>query len=304
MINKIKGRKVSWIDAKNPDAKEVGRIEKEYKIHPLIAQELLKPTFRPKIDIYDKMIYLVVHFPSYNEAEKTSISQEIDFIIGKNFLITVRYEDIKTFNEITDGFRVNTALSKHILNSHSGELFYSILSRLYESTFNELDRLEKKIGIIEKRIFQGKEKEMVPLISLVTREVIDMRRILKPQESVLQSLEKTDTEFFGKPFDLYISDLMGDYLRAWNLLENQKETIESLNTTNESLLSTKTNEVMKTLTIMAFVTFPLMLFSSLFGMNTLHTPIIGAFWDFWIIVGIMFFAMAGFFVFFKWKKWI
>jgi len=304
MLNKIKGKKVTWVDIKNPDAKEIAKLQKEHKIHPLIAQELIKTTFRSKIDAYHNMFYVVLHFPIYDAEKRTSTSREIDFIIGKNFLISVRYEDIKGFSELSESCNENSALCKQLLDQHPGYLFYAIISRLYENTLNDLDRIQKKIDLIEDKIFQGREKEMVPILSLTTREVLDIRRILKPQESVLQSLERADSKFFGKTFELYISDIMGEYARAWNLLENHKETIEALNTTNESLLSTKTNEVMKILTIMAFVTFPLMLFSSLFGMNTKTLPIVGTPGDFWIIIGIMVIATTIFFGFFKWKKWI
>lgn len=304
MLYKIKGKKITWLDLKNPEAKEIAKLEKEYKIHPLIAQELTQPTFRPKIDAYKNMFYLVLHFPVYKESEKTSVSREIDFIIGRDFIITIRYENIKAFNDLLESMNTNKALADHLLNQKSGHLFYAILIKMYEQTFIELERIQKKIELIEKKIFRGHEKEMVPVISLISREILDIRRILKPQESVIASLDKINSKVFGPSFKLYISDLVGEYARAWNLLESNKETIEALHKTNESLLSTKTNEIMKTLTIMAFITFPLMLFSSLFGMNAKHTPIIGSFWDFWIIVGIMVVATAGFFIFFKWNKWI
>jgi magnesium transporter len=98
--------------------------------------------------------------------------------------------------------------------------------------------------------------------------------------------------------------LSGDYDRLANEMKSNRASLLELRDTNNSLLTTKQNEIMKIFTIMAFVTFPLSLFASLFGMNTVGTPILGNRLDFWIIVGIMFAAASVFFAFFKYKKWL
>ena len=80
------------------------------------------------------------------------------------------------------------------------------------------------------------------------------------------------------------------------------ETLEELRNTNSALLTTKQNEIMKLFTILAFITFPLTLFTSMFGMNTIATPIVGGTNDFWMILGIMGVVSIGFFAYFKYKR--
>ena len=87
------------------------------------------------------------------------------------------------------------------------------------------------------------------------------------------------------------------------MLDGDMDTIAELRATNDSLLNTKTNDIMRTLTIMAFTTFPLTLFASIFSMNTKVLPIVGMENDFWIIIGIMLLVMVSFYMYFRYKKW-
>ena len=193
--------------------------------------------------------------------------------------------------------------SKQYLSS-VGELLYYLLSGLFLSSFQELEKMDKIISAMENVIFKERNRDYVEDISLLRREILDFRRAINPQQSVLESLEEEGKVFLGKNMQPYVGRIIGDYLRIWHILENHKETIEALHETNESLLSLRMAEITKNLTIMAFITFPLTLIASLFGMNTEVLPIAGAPHDFWIILAVMAVGIVGMFVFFRWKKWI
>ena len=144
---------------------------------------------------------------------------------------------------------------------------------------------------------------MLLALSLARSDVLNFLRTLRPQSSVLESLLARGDSFEGKARP-YLMDLLGEHHRVLNQAESLRETVEGLQTTNSSLLDHRTNEVMKVLTIMAFITFPLTLLANIFSMNTVAMPISGRPYDFWIIIGIMLFAVALFFAFFKSKKWL
>jgi len=117
-------------------------------------------------------------------------------------------------------------------------------------------------------------------------------------------LKERGKEFFGKINEPYFTDIIGDHIRVWNLLENNKETIESLQQANDSLLSHRTNRIMKIITLFAVIVFPLTLIAAIFGMNTNHLPIVGMRYDFWIILGLMILGMTFMIILFKVKKWL
>ena len=277
-------------------------IAKNCGLHPLVAEELLQPTFRPKVEVYDNYLYLILHFPRF-DARDSNHGAEIDFIIGKDFFVTTHYERMPALEQFISACENDKRKSKQYLAS-TGELLYYLLSDLFTDSFRELEKMDKTLSIMKTVIFKERNRDYVEDISLIRREILDFRRTIHPQQSVLHSLEQEGGVFWGKSMQPYLSRIIGDYLRIWHILENHKETAEALHETNQSLLSMRTAEITKNLTMMAFITFPLMLIASLFGMNTLATPLVGARFDFWMIIGIMLAGTAGMFVFFKWKKWI
>ncbi|MBI4692214.1 MAG: hypothetical protein HY773_02105 [Candidatus Terrybacteria bacterium] len=304
MISTFKQNKITWIDLECPTAEEVKSLMQKYSIHPLVAEELLKPTIRPKVDVYKNFIYLIMHFPVFEQESKTSISYEIDFIIGKNFLITAHYKPITPLYELTKVFEVGSILGKDNMIKNPGLLVFFIIRQLYNFALRQLDHIQLKINNIEDNIFKGREAEMVEVISCVRRDTLDFQRSIYGHESILNSLELSGKEFFGQDFVHYINNISGELARVKNILNNCKETMESLQSTNDSLLTDKTNDIMRFLATLSFLTFPMMLLTALFSMGTVSTPILGIKGDFWIIVGIIILSITTMLIWFKQKKWI
>lgn len=304
MITTYKHKDLTWIDVESPSPEEVRELMDKYHIDPLVADEMLLPTLKPRVDVYPSMIYLILHFPALRHTHTHSQNQEIDFIIGKNFLITTRYDSIDPLHKFSKVFEVNSVLDRSTIGNHAGYLFYYMVRKLYKSLEHEIEYIEDCLEDIEEDIFEGKEKEMVVALSNVSRDLLNLKQALGPHHEILNSFADVGKVFFGVEFSNHLSAIMGEYFRIKNSVSANIETLTEMRETNNSLLTTKQNEVMKVLTIMAFVTFPLMLVTSLFGMNTNYLPIVGHTFDFWIVVTIMASLTALFFAFFKYKKWL
>jgi magnesium transporter len=304
MFTRYKYKKLNWIDLESPSNDEIKKIMQEHNIHPEVAEEMLSPSLKPKVELYKDFIYLILHFPTIKHTHRTQKVQEVNFVIGKNFLITTRYDTIDAIHKFSKVFEVNTILNKSLIGNHAGFLFYFLVKKLYKSLVHELEYMESNLNKIESHIFEGKERLMVSAISEASRELIDFKRAVTYHEEVLNELELAGTQLFGKDFVFYLRTVVAEYKRVMDMLRNSREFLSELRETNNSLLTTKQNEVMKVLTIMAFVTFPLSLIASIFGMNTLHNPIIGLPGDFWIVITIMITLTTIFFAFFKRKNWL
>lgn len=276
----------------------------EHKIHPLAAEELLAPTLKPKVDLYEDYIYLILHFPALKHTHGTDKNQEVDFIIGKNFLITGRYDTVDALHKFSRVFEVNSVLDKSDMGDHAGFIFFYMIRKLYKSIEHELEYLADEREQVEEKIFEGQEKAMVYEISRLTRSVLDLKQALSAHGEILSSFETAGRRFFGDTFSYHLHSIVGEYYRIHTYIENELDDLRELRQTNDSLLTTKQNEVMKILTIMAFVTFPLSVVASVFGMNTSHLPLVGSPNDFWIVIGIMLGLTLLFFGYFKYKKWL
>ncbi|MDP2934321.1 MAG: magnesium transporter CorA family protein [bacterium] len=302
----IKIKNLTWVDIVDPKKEDIEYLKQNFDFHPIVLGELTIHTLRPKVENYDHYLYMVLHFPIYHPEEKTSKSMEIDFLITPTTLITVRYGKIQPLQEFWKKCEAKD------IDPHFGEttasLLYYMIGELNNFSSRQLDHITRKIDDIEKEIFGTKnikkEEKIVEEISIVRRDILDFRRILKPQNTIFESLKTRGTEFFGKSEEPYFVDIIGDHMRVWNLLENNKETIESLQEANDSLLSNRTNRIMKIITLFAVIVFPLTLVAAIFGMNTKYLPIIGMENDFWIILGIMFIGTISMLILFKIKKWL
>ncbi len=141
----------------------------------------------------------------------------------------------------------------------------------------------EKIEKIEEKIYAGREKETLRAIFMTKRDLLDFRRTIRPQRTVIDSLTLRGEEFFGASTKPYFESILGGYLRVWDMLETHQETLNTLYETNNSLLNNKTNETMKFLTVMATLTFPLTLIASIFGTNFI-TPDAQNPYSFWLFI--------------------
>ena len=294
---------ITWIDLYSPSEEEIASVKKQFKIHELTAHELLEPSERAKVDPYKDYLYTILHFPNIHHETHQKDNREIDFILGKKFLITCHYQDTPVLESFREDKLPEEILGEHKTLPHAGFLFFHLMRHLYNSYEGHLEAISDDLVDIEESIFGGHEREMVELLGIVSHDIMDIKRSLKAHASILVSLELAGKHFFGDDFEYYLRAITGDYQKAWNLTLDTKETLLELRETNDSLLSTKTNEIMKVLTIMAFLTFPLTLIAGIFGMNS-NLPIVGHPGDFWIIIAIMLVASLLMVGYFRYKKWL
>jgi magnesium transporter len=299
-------RTLKWIDVDSPTPHEISALIDKYKLHPLVGEELLRPTRKAKIDTYKDHIYLVLHIPVRvnNGTEKGIKEKEIDFIIGKKFIITSRYELIEPLHGFAKTFETNSILDKDGIGDHAGLIFYYIMKRIYSEMMNDLENIKDALAEAERQVFQGQERKMVEVLSLLSREIIDFKQTIRLHKEVLESFKVAPIEFFGKNFHEYITDIQSTYNSIHDLILANKELLVDLRETNDSLLSTKQNEHMKLFTALAFVTFPLSLLVALFALPTSHTPIIGLPYDWEILAGGIVILAILMFAYFKEKGWI
>lgn len=258
---------------------------------------------RPRVDFYPDSIAVILHFPALRHTQSAK-EQELDFVVGRNFIITTRYDSIDPLHEFAKIFEVNALLERPSIGDHAGFFFFYMLKKLYRSIEHEVDYIRRDLQTIEERIYAGDEVDMVVAISRSARALLNIRQTIEPHREVLKTLEADGAKFFGDDFSPYLRTLAGEYYRVHNHVMRETESLHELRETNNSLLSTKQNETMKVLTIMAFVTFPLSLIASIFGMNTGYLPLVGRDGDFLMVMGIMGFAAMLMFLFFKHKKWL
>lgn len=259
----------------------------------------------PKTEVFSKKGFLKITL-DFPIVKRTDINHphEVKFLVTKSHFITIRFEDMEAIHHFGKEFEVLCMLGGTKKKTSSETLFITFLNYLYDAMYGKLEYLETRLKDVEEEIFNEHEKEMVFELSNISRKLIGFRQTIGAHEAALAKLRDEMTIAFSAKAAERVDELEHHYRSLTRNLYALMSTLQDLRDTNNALVSTKQNEVMKMFTILAFITFPLTLFTSTFGMNTISTPIIGTKYDFWLIVGIMIVVSISFFAYFKYKKWI
>jgi magnesium transporter len=304
MLTRHERNGMTWVDLESPTREELALVMAEFGIDDRIEDEIISPTPYPLVAVAPSYVYLILHFPTTDPRDGAR-SQEIDFVVGLDFLITVRYELVSTIHTLHRVFESETLVGASRC-ANPAEMLERLLRQLYGAVTEQVESVGRTLERIEGDIFSGRERATVRSISLASRVLLRFDIALSRHREPLGEFlaELGSDRFFGASFKVRADRIEAERAHAASISSSYRAVLVELRRTNDSLLSTSQNEVMKRLTIMAFVTFPLTLIAAVFGMNTSYLPIVGRAGDFWYIFALMISLTTCFFLFFKQKKWL
>ena len=134
-----------------------------------------------------------------------------------------------------------------------------------------LRKIGNKLERIEEDIFEGRSAEIVRDISNAKQEIINFRKVIRPQRAAFSDLERNKQRYIADDLDIYFDDIVDASERIWDMLENYKEVVEALESTNESAIAHRSKETVRMLTAFSVIFLPLTLIASVWGMNV-HVP--------------------------------
>lgn len=301
-IKTIKTDTMSWIDIKKLGQEEIDYLRNNFHFHPLNLQDCQDPGRRPKVDKYDDYLFLTLKIPKYYKGRKETEICNLNICVGKNYLITIHDEEILPLKKLSKDLNLHDKLRKKYLGKEPAFLLYQTINQLLEDGLRMLDHIGDKIDRVEKQIYKNQEKKTVEEISIVEREIIDYRKIAKPQKIAMQNLKKIDGYFIPERLKIYFEDLAEKTEKIWEILEGQKDTITALQSTNESLLSSKINETMRALTILSMIMLPLNVIIGIYARGAYaYTPFANHPYAFWVIIALLQVFIVGIIVHF-WRR--
>jgi len=306
-ISSITAGKLSWFYVEKPSASEVESLAEHFHFHPLNIDDVLSRAQRPKIDEYDDHLFIVLHFPVFDKENRITRPSEVDIFVGENYVVTVHCNgDLKPLAKFFRECQINEESRTTYLGRSSGFLLYHILDRLVNYCFPILSKVTDNVDDIEEVIFAKPVPQTVRQISLIRRDLVSFRRVIRPQISVIETLESEEYPFFKEEQEIYFGDIADHVRKIWDGLEDAKEVVEGLAETSNWLTSHRIQEVMQVLTIIMATLAPLTLLSGIYGMNV---PLPGGVESGSLLpLGILFSIMAlmggAMFAYLRHRRWI
>jgi magnesium transporter len=298
-VEQIDSSGLRWVNVERQGALERTWLETHFDFHALDLEDVLSRNQRPKIDVYDDYLFIVLHFPVFDPQVGRLGTGELDLFVGPDYLVTIPNQPLQPVEYLFERCRTKEEMREQLFSRGSGYLLYRLVDDSFDYCFPMLRKIGNKLDALEDEIFEGRSEEVVRDISNVKQEIINFRKVIRPQRPVLRDLEKVKTRYLATDLDLeiYFDDIVDAHERIWDMLENYKEVVEALAETNESVISHRVNDILRVLTSISVIVLPLTLIASIWGMNV-GVPGEGNDSDFFVIVGgmvVMFLAMVGYF---------
>jgi len=291
-------RSLLWVDIENPEDQEIELLLEVFELHPLTVEDCIMPNARPKVEEFDQYLFVVLQ--SLARTENTLRTVELDVCLGKNFLVTIHSEPIKSIEE--DCARVER--KSPIFKRGADFLFYAITDSLIDSYFPILDAVELRVDELETKLLSESAKDTLRELFHVYNELTVLRRTLAPHREILSRLNRADLPLIRPANNLYFRDIYDHLLRMSDLVDSSREVTTMLLEAHATIVSNRLNEIMKTLTLFATLALPLVVVTGIFGMNFGENPELGPRWIYIVVSLGLLVSMPVMLVVFRRARWL
>ncbi len=272
-VQRLESHGLTWLNIEAPTEIETAWLAEHHEFHPLDLEDVLsRRRQRAKIDEYADYLFIVLHFPRFDKRTGRLQAAELNVFVAEDLVITLPNEPLKPLSALWSRCERSEDAREQYMSKGSGYLLYEIVDTMYDYCFPILDKIGFKLDSIEDELFEGESQDLVRDISNIKQEIINYRKIIKPQRSTLRLLERSNQRYAPQDLEIYFDDIVNKSERIWDLLENYKEVAEALETTNESVITHRLNDIIRYLTIMSAILLPMTLIASIYGMNVNVLP--------------------------------
>jgi magnesium transporter len=299
----IEASGLRWINITRPRLADQDWLEERFGFHPLDFEDVYSRNQRPKLDAYDDYLFIVLQFPVFEKAQGRLISTEVDLFVGPDYILTLPNEPIPPLDSLFERYGEREELREQVFSKGSGYLLYKLVDTCVDASFPMLRKIGLKLERIEDDIFEQDAPDVVRDISNAKQEIINFRKIVRPMRTVLRDLERTKQRYLAEDLEIYFDDISDAAERIWDILENYKEVVEGLESTNESAISHRLNDTLRVLTAFSVAFLPLTLIASIFGMNV-DLPGDESLLEFWVIMAILVAVFGGLLLYFRRQGWL
>jgi magnesium transporter len=296
---------LTWVNIVGPSLAEMEYLRQRFDFHTLALDDCMSRVQLPKVDDYDEQqyLFLVLHFPLFDREMRLTVPSQVSIFVGRDYVVTVHRGDLRPLVKLFQDCETSEPVRQSLMGLSVGYLLYRILDALVDYCFPILRKVIEAVDNLEMRILDVRARGLVRELSMVERDMISYRRIVRPQIAVLEQLERHEYPFLKLDPDVYFGDLADHMRRIHEELEGLNAVLDTFYNTHSTLITHHTNEVIRVLTIIGTVMLAPVLISGLYGMNV-PLPMEGSIWALPVLLGISAVASAGMLAFFRFRRWI
>ena len=315
---------VSFINLNKPSNEQIKFLNKNFGFSMLNLEDYLYKTQIPKIETYKDYSLLVMDIPYIQQSSKTKKEKqrislpifpksarkkrisvgEVDFFIGKDYVVVLHDDTTPQIDELFEMCKITSKHREEIMGRGSVYLLYRIIDALVDSSLSYIEDITNTIDSIDRQLEDNSTAAVIEDISMTRRNIVVFETMIKPALAIFADLEKGKYKELNGEMMQYWSNILDHLQKIWERLEDNKELIQGIASSHESILSNRSNELVKFLTVITSISFPFVIVNNLYSMNVKGLPYAT---EPWIVALLFLLIFAGGVViisYFKYRDWL
>jgi magnesium transporter len=265
LLPHLDNRRITWINIDGlGDIDILSTLGSRFNLHPLALEDVLATGQRPKLEQYEGYLFIIAQMLYLNE-KKQMCGEQVSMFLGKNFLITLQEEgDFDVFEPVRARIR---AANGAIRKQGADYLAYALLDSIVDHYYPVLESVGASIDEIEDDLANVLLKSPVRDLHRYKRTLSQIRRFIWPVRDLVNSMMHEETGLVSKGTKVYLRDCYDHTVQLMDLVESYRDVISGLMELYLSSVGTRTNEIMKVLTVISSIFIPMTFIVGIYGMN-------------------------------------
>jgi magnesium transporter len=299
-LQQLPADRTNWVNVTGVHNVElVKSICEQFDVHPLIMEDILNTDQRPKLDVHENHIYVVLKMVEYLAESGEIKMEQVSFVIGKNFVLSFQEVLGDTFNSVRD--RIHG--KGRICGRGAEYLIYALMDTVVDNYFVAMEKIGDDMELMEEDLMLNPDKESVQGLYSLKREMLALRRAIWPLREVIAQMEREDSRLITKVTRLYYRDLYDHMIQVIDTIETYRDLLAGMVDLYQSTISNRMNSIMKVLTIISTVFIPITFLTGVYGMNFEYMPGVSNENGFWIITAVVLISITTMLTYFKRQGW-
>jgi magnesium transporter len=293
--------RITWINIDGLRKADVETICNHFGIHPLLVEDILSVGLRPKMDEMDNILFCLLNMLYFNDGTKTIETEQISIALGKDFVISFQEDASRdVFDTLRNRLKMGTSKARQRTADY---LCYSMLDMIVDQYFVVLEKLGEQIELLEEEVIRRSNTRSLARINQLRKELIVLKRNFAPVRELINGFIRSESDLLDDRTTKYFKDVYDHIVQAYDLGENYRDMMISMQDLYINNVNLRMNEVMKVMAIVTCLLAPATVIGGIFGMNFEAIPLLHNKWGFFISVGLMLMIPMWMLMIFKKRGW-
>ena len=275
----------TWINVDGLRKTETEAICAHFGVHPLVTEDILSIGQRPKMDEVEGLLFCLLNMLYYNEENRTVETEQISIILGNHFVLSFQ-EDAS--RDVFDPLRAKLKIAKSQVRQRGADyLLYAMLDMIVDNYYIIMEKLGDQVEQVEEEVAKNSNTQSLARINQLRKELIVLKRNIAPVRELVNGFIRSESELLEDRTTKYFKDVYDHIVQAFDLTENYRDMMMSMQDLYINNVNLRMNEVMKVMAVVTCLMAPATVIGGIFGMNFESIPYLHNKYGFFIAVSIM-----------------